>query len=80
MPHASSVIEENNFNGYLLDTTFRVLSYFTTSILMALQFNTGFAIGYSFGKTKKLFKYILLFEKIKEICSVSFDNAIIEYD
>lgn len=47
LPSCASILNENKLNVFffLLDTTFRVLPYFTTSIIMGSKYNTGFALG-----------------------------------
>lgn len=45
LPSCASILNENILNGFLLDTTFRVLPYFPTSIIMGSKYNTGFALG-----------------------------------
>ena len=80
LPSCASILNENKLNGFLLDTTFRVLPYFTTSIIMGSKYNTGFALGYSFGPTEKSDYYLLLLNAIEKKCSFGFQKAIIELD
>ena len=80
LPYAKSLVEDNQINGYLLDTTFLIMSYFDTSIIMASIFNTGMALGYSFTRTGESKSFNLLFDNLNSKCGISFDKKVIETD
>ena len=80
LPSAKSLVEDNQINGYLLDTTFRIMPYFDTSIIMASIYNTGMALGFSFTRTEDSQSFNLLFDKLNKKCWINFDNKVIESD
>ena len=68
LPCAKSLIEDNQINGYLLDTTFRIMPYFDTSIIMASIYNTGMVLSFSFTRTEDSQSFNLLFDKLNKKC------------
>lgn len=80
LPSAKLIVTENKINGYLLDATFRILPFFTTSILMASVFNTGIALEFSFTRTETEEGFSLLLGTLKMKCGKNFEEQIIETD
>ena len=52
LPFAKSLVvnQGNLFNGYLIDTTWRIMPFYTTSILIACMSNTSLPIVFVFGQ------------------------------
>ena len=80
LPCTKSLIEDNQINGYLLDTTFRIMPYFDTSIIMASIYNTGLALGFSFTRTEESQSFNLLFDNLNSKCGINFEKKAIETD
>ena len=59
-PYARSILtnKPERLNGLLLDTTFKVLPYFFTSILLVSIKNTGIPISFSFGSSENKTLYM----------------------
>ena len=80
LPCTKSLIEDNQINGYLLDTAFRIMLYFDTSIIMASIYNTGLALGFSFTRTEESQSFNLLFDNLNSKCGINFEKKAIETD
>ena len=52
---------KNSMKGFILDTTWKILPLYVTSILNACFANTSVPIGFAFGtgETKKLYKFLI---------------------
>lgn len=70
----------NKIKGFILDTTWKILPLYVTSILAACFANMSIPIGYAFGtgKTKKLYNFLL--KTIEEKLHFSFKSVILESD
>ena len=70
--YARSILEDNSeyVNGILLDTTFKVLPYYLTSILLVSIKNTGIPISFSFGPSEDKSIYLRHFETFKKVLHV----------
>lgn len=70
----------NKIKGFILDTTWKILPLYVTSILAASFANMSIPIGYAFGtgKTKKLYNFLL--KTIEEKFHFSFKSVILESD
>lgn len=79
--YAKSILQnENIINGLFVDTTWKVLSSYVTSILMASVGNSGIPLAFAFGlgETKSL--YNLHFNTFKNILGIDLTKYIIESD
>ncbi len=67
-PYAKSILEKNVeiLDGLLMDTTWRVLPYYVTSILMCSVCNIGIPIAFSFGKGETASLYEMFFDAFKK--------------
>lgn len=54
LPFTKSILSDYQeiINGLLLDTTFKILPSFVTSILMGSSFNTWIPLSFTFGETE----------------------------
>ena len=83
MPQSKHLLENNpeiTIKGFLLDTTWRILPMYVTSIITACFLNTSLPIGFSFstGETKENYKFLL--SVIESQISIHFETKIIESD
>ena len=71
---------KDSINGFILDTTWKILPLYVTSILAACFANTSVPIGFAFGtgETKKLYKFLI--STIEEKLQYSFKGVILESD
>lgn len=69
-PFAKSILENNQVNSILLDTTFKVLPYYHTSILLASIKNTGVPLSFSFGSSEDKSLYMRHFDTFKKILNI----------
>ena len=62
-PHSKSLLSNANVEvrGFMLDTTWRIMSFYTTSILTACVSNSSLPIGFVFGRgeTKKIYNFLI---------------------
>ena len=81
-PYAYSILHDNLglVQGLMLDTTWKVMPYYVTSILMASCKNTGIPIAFIFGKGETKISYKSLLESVKKECSITFDNIVMLSD
>ena len=81
-PWAQSLVCDNEdlVNGYLLDTTWKIMSRYVTSILMTSTYNVGVPIGFAFGRGEDKAIYNELFSTISEQTSIVFPGKVIESD
>ena len=79
---ASSILTENNdlLSGFLLDTTWKIMARYVTSILMGSCFNTGLGLGFSFGRAEDRDNYGNLLKAISQITGFDFHNKVFESD
>ena len=79
---SKSLFEQNDFSfdGYLIDTTFRIMQYYKTSIITICFSNSSLPIGFSFGVQENKRIYKILLDAIEEQYSMSFENQVIEND
>ena len=63
MPHSKSLLLDKNIKieGFLIDTTWRIMNFFVTSIITACVSNSSLPIGFGFGngETKDLYNFLL---------------------
>ena len=82
MPQAKSVFEnpDLNIDGFLLDTTWKVLPFYVVSILTACFRNTSVPICYSFGNSENKKLYGLLLKTIEQKFQITFRGKVVESD
>ena len=79
--YANSVLHENDIiNGFLLDTTWRVMPRYVTSIIMGSLYNTGIGLGFSFGRGEDKQIYTELLQKLSTHLNYEFTQKILESD
>ena len=66
--------------GFMLDTTWHIMPYYVTSILMASSFNIGVPLASSFGHGETRNIYTELLGTIHDQLNYSFEQKIIESD
>ena len=81
-PFAKSIFLDNVdiIDGLLMDTTWHVLPYYVTSILMVSTCNVGIPVAFSFGDAETVELYDILFKVIKENIDIDISNYKIESD
>lgn len=82
MPQSKSILfnPQLKIEGFLIDTTWRVMNFFVTSILTACISNSSLPIGFAFGngETKDLYKFLL--SSIEKETSYDFHQKVFESD
>lgn len=70
----------DRIDGFLLDTTWKILPLYVTSIITATLFNSSIPLGFAFGhgETIKLYKYLL--STIEKKTNFNFRNKVILSD
>ena len=78
----SFTLFQNDFQykGFILDTTWRILPYFVTSILTVCFKNSSLPIGFVFGHGETIKSYSFLLETIEEKLNISFKKEKLESD
>lgn len=81
-PTTQSLVKENPnlIKGYLLDTTWRALPYFNTSILMGCAYNVGLSLGFLFHRSETAEGYQILLDTITQETGIDFIGCTIESD
>ena len=81
-PYTVSILKNNPtiLNGLMLDTTWKVMYNYVTSILVASVCNVSVPLGFSFGKSETKDEYQLLFSFFKSKLNIDLSNYIIESD
>ena len=79
---AKSIFEDNEeiADGLLMDTTWSVLQYYVTSILMVSMCNDGIPVAFSFGNSETIDLYDTFFSVMKEKIGVDLSSHIVESD
>ncbi|KAK8854278.1 hypothetical protein M9Y10_016837 [Tritrichomonas musculus] len=67
-------------NGYILDTTWKVISKYVTSILMATISNSSLPIAFAFGKGENIDLYSKLLNTTSEKLNLNFEGKVLESD
>ena len=67
-------------DGYLLDTTWRVLSHYVTCILTVCFYNTSIPIAFAFGNGETIDLYDKLLKTVSKQLNITFKNSIFETD
>ena len=81
-PWAKSIVLENQevVHGFLLDTTWKIMQHFVTSILMASSLNVGIPLAFAFGKSEDKVHYSKFLTYIQTQLDFNFKGRIIESD
>ena len=77
-PFALDLLTKNNdlVSGLLLDTTWRVISKFVTSILMITACNVGIPIAFAFGASEDKSLYSLFTDKFNETLNINISQCV----
>ena len=67
-------------DGYILDTTWRIMPNFVVSILNVCFYNTSLPIAFAFGHGETKILYSLLLDTVEEELNINFTNKILESD
>ena len=67
-------------DGCLLDTTWEVLPFYVTSILMLSICNVGIPLGFCFGRSESTELYDLFFKTFRDLFSIDLSTYVIESD
>ena len=81
-PWAKSLLKNNPdlIQGLLLDTTWKVMSLYVTSIVMGSAMNTGIPLGFAFGHGEDKNLYIELLSTLQEKTEIELRGTVIESD
>ena len=82
LPFSNSILTDNSeiVNGLLLDTTWRVLPYYVTSILMASSMNGGLPLSFSFGFSENVEIYQNHFNAFQNLFHIDLKQYTFESD
>ena len=81
-PFTKSILTENAdvVVGFLLDTTWRVMPFYVTAILMASVQNVGIPLAFAFGNSENKSLYSELLKTVSEEVEYDFTRKVIESD
>ena len=81
-PFTESIMKDNKdiLDGLILDTTWHVLPYYVTSILMCSICNVGVPVAFCFGKGETASLYEYFFQSFAKYFGIELHNYIIESD
>lgn len=80
-PFAKSILMSGDIiKGLLLDTTWKVMPMYVTSIIMASTMNIGIPIGLAFGSCEDKSLYERHFKAFSEQCGIELSKFVIESD
>jgi hypothetical protein len=79
-PWARSVLEDNEIDGLMLDTTWHVIRQYVTAILMAVFRNVGIPLAFAFGAAETLELYEPLYGLFVELFGIDLGQYIMESD
>ena len=71
---------EDVIHGLLMDTTWKIINKFVTSILMVSICNVGFPIAYAFGPAEDKLLYEKFITQFKDLFSIDLKRYIVESD
>ena len=81
LPWAKSILQaEEHLTGFMLDTTWKIMQKYVTSILMGNIYNVGIPIGFSFGKSEDKEIYSSLLKTISDKFQYNFDRKVLLSD
>ena len=72
--------ENLQINGYILDSTWKVVSKYVTSILMASVVNPSLPIAFAFGKGETIDLFNKLLKTTSKKLNLSFKGKVMESD
>lgn len=82
-PLAQSICSDSNiemFQGLLMDTTWKTLPQYVTSILMASVCNVGIPLAFAFGPSEEKILYKTFYEEFQRVIDVDLKKFNIESD
>ena len=81
-PYANSILKDNGdlIDGLIMDTTWKIMKNYVTSILVASSFNVSIPLGFSFGPAETKELYELLFSFFKSKLDIDLSVYVIESD
>ena len=81
-PTTKSVFTDNSemIDGILMDTTWKVIHKYVTSILMCSSYNVGVSLAFAFGGSEDRDLYNMFIEKFKSIIGIDLTNYYVESD
>ena len=81
-PWARSILTENEglVQGFLLDTTWAVMPFYVTAILMSSSYSAGIPLGFSFGNSEDKMIYNNILQTVSLQTNYSFEGKVIESD
>ena len=81
-PYVHSILKDNDriVDGMMLDTTWKLMHNYVTSILIASVCNVSVPLGFSFGKAETKEEYMLLFSFFKSKLDIDISTYIFESD
>ena len=81
-PTAKSLFENNKemIDGLMMDTTWKTINKYVTSILMCSSFNVGVSVGFAFGCAEDKDLYNLFIDKFKAVIGVDLTAFCVESD
>ena len=80
-PFAKSIIDSGDFiKGLLLDTTWKVMPMYVTSIIMGSAMNIGIPLGFAFGSGEDKSLYARHFQAFAEQMGIDLSKLVIESD
>lgn len=81
-PTAKSLFENNKemIDGLMMDTTWKTIGKYVTSILMCSSYNVGISVGFAFGGAEDKELYNLLVDKFKTVIGVDLTLYCVESD
>lgn len=81
LPQSFTLFQNNfHYNGFVLDTTWRIIPYYVVSILTVNFLNTSLPIGYVFGHGETAKSYTFLLKTVEKKLNISFQNKTLESD
>ena len=81
-PYAKSILLDNpsKIDGILMDTTWRVINKYVTSILMVTSYNVGIPIAFAFGESEDKKLYSLFIKEFNERLNIDLKQYVVESD
>jgi hypothetical protein len=79
-PLAESILRENEIDGLIMDTTFRVMRQYYTAILVAVRHNVGIPLAISFGPRESVELYNTFYEVFDHEFHINLAGYILESD
>jgi hypothetical protein len=79
-PYAASILTENEIDGLIMDTTFKVLRQYHTAILIAVIRNVGIPLAYSFGPQETVELYDEFYKVFQEQLGINLTQYILLSD